>query len=170
VSCLGVLPRPEVYRVASQARALLYPSFSEAFSLVQLHAGPRDAGRRLSHVWIDQRLWWLPDAGWCGPATSRAFQGSAGPQRRSRGRPEDPGLPAGALGQDCRRELAELPHRGRCVLQGQPRRNWPQTARGIWGTETPMYEGSQSLFVQMRAKVQKLSCWRYLSSTAIKVY
>ena len=50
MSYLGVLPRPEVYRVASRARALLYPSFSEAFSLVLLRAGPGDAGRRLGHV------------------------------------------------------------------------------------------------------------------------
>jgi len=36
VRYLGVLPRPEVYRVVSRARALLYPSFSDAFSLVLL--------------------------------------------------------------------------------------------------------------------------------------
>ncbi|MDP7982905.1 MAG: glycosyltransferase [Conexivisphaerales archaeon] len=38
VSYLGVLPRPEVHRVVSEARALLYPSFSDAFSLVLLEA------------------------------------------------------------------------------------------------------------------------------------
>ncbi|MGC8674343.1 MAG: glycosyltransferase [Thermoprotei archaeon] len=38
VQYLGVLPRDELYRVVSRARALIYPTFSDAFSLVLLEA------------------------------------------------------------------------------------------------------------------------------------
>lgn len=38
VQYLGVLPREELYRVVSRAKALIYPTFSDAFSLVLLEA------------------------------------------------------------------------------------------------------------------------------------